>query len=313
VLREIEVDLGFAKAIIPAEAWSQAKDEIELRFARLPQSELPAHLNGEIRGEAYNLGIYRDGSAVVGKRPSSLRVILPYEPISGDKTSLAVAFRIDESAGKAVPNSKYDMAAGGVSFTALQPGRYAVLYRPVSAINTPSILWATDSMEALNARGILLGDGNGRFMPERAVTRAEFVALLLRALELDSGDRAAANGQFEAEHWNESGIAEAVQLGIVAGRGDGTYGENESLTRQDMAVLLERAAKLEELVNSNAQKAPAPFADRDRIATYATAAVDSLQRAGWISGIGAGQFNPLGTVTRAQAAVLLWNVLKSQV
>ncbi|MDG0814708.1 S-layer homology domain-containing protein [Cohnella rhizosphaerae] len=138
--------------------------------------------------------------------------------------------------------------------------------------------------------------------------------MLLRTLPPDlRAEHEPAESNKQAAAWYEATMDEAHRLGIVSGRGDGTLGGNEPISRQDMAVMLYRAARLEAgmLREGNGGEA-APFADRSAVAGYAAEAVDALQRAGWIAGIGNGRFDPAGGVTRAQAAVLLWNALKSQ-
>jgi len=106
--------------------------------------------------------------------------------------------------------------------------------------------------------------------------------------------------------WYYKYVASAVQAGIVLGHDDGTFGVGEYITRQDMTVMLDRClgdllaeADMSEL-----------FADDAAIAEYAKDAVYSVKGAGIVNGVGANNFDPTGTATRAMAAKVICEALK---
>lgn len=315
-LQSVVLDLGFARISVPNEVWSRATSDVVITLKRAPRASRPEEATDGVRGAVYEIGISADGTAISALSPGKLRISLPYTPGTGEKAALAVAGLVAADGSiHPVANGTYDAAAGVVVFATAHTGTFAVVYRNVAFKDAAHVPWARDSIEALAARGIAQGDGQGGFNPRAGVTRAEFVAMLLRSLELGGVPEAAdAMPGARAAAWYDAPLAEAVRLGIVAGRGDGTYGEREPLSRQDMAVLLYRAARLAGGLpaSGDSGEGPAPFADRFAIAGYASEAVDALQREGWISGTGGNRFDPAGRVTRAQAAVLLWNFLKSK-
>lgn len=314
-LRVVELDLGDTRLSIPAEAWGQAADEIVITVKKAPGLAHTKKTTSEVRGAAYTIGITADGTDVTSLGAGKLRIVLPFVADASDISAWAVANRVgDDGSLQPIANGKFEAKAGGVAFGSTRTGTFAIGYRVDGFTDSQDLPWALESVEALGARGIAKGDGRGGFLPRAGVTRAEFAAMLLRTLPPDlRAEHEPAESNKQAAAWYEATMDEAHRLGIVSGRGDGTLGGNEPISRQDMAVMLYRAARLEAgmLREGNGGEA-APFADRSAVAGYAAEAVDALQRAGWIAGIGNGRFDPAGGVTRAQAAVLLWNALKSQ-
>ena len=96
-------------------------------------------------------------------------------------------------------------------------------------------------------------------------------------------------------------------MGIVNGYGDKTFAPNNLISRQEMAVIISRAAKVMG-TKLTAVKDAKTFADANLIADYAAAAIDELQRAGIISGTSDTTFEPTAGCTRAQAATIIYNL-----
>ncbi len=99
------------------------------------------------------------------------------------------------------------------------------------------------AIEALASRGIINGKGNGQFNPNDTMTRAEFAAIVVRALGLTPKE----NGKFSdvaSETWCAPYVGTANSYGIVNGTSDITYNPNGTITRQEAAAMVARAAKL---------------------------------------------------------------------
>lgn len=164
--------------------------------------------------------------------------------------------------------------------------------------------WAEKAIYALVRRGSLSGTGNGKFEPERAVTREEFVKMLVCAFNKD--------GQADIRHtfldsqpkdWSYPYIAAALKLGWIKGISETKFGVGESLTRQDMAVILDRILQPEAVTVNRI------FTDDSEISSYAKGAVYRLKAAEIIQGTDDGCFEPLRSANRAEAAVLLHRIL----
>lgn len=97
-------------------------------------------------------------------------------------------------------------------------------------------------------------------------------------------------------------VATAVKLGIANGEGE-SFGTGKSITRQDLAVMAYRAAKLAEAENA------AAFDDDGEISDYAKSAVYCMKEKNIISGTGGNRFSPLNSCTRAETAKIICGLI----
>jgi len=99
------------------------------------------------------------------------------------------------------------------------------------------------AIEALASRGIINGMGQGTFMPNKTMTRAEFAAIVTRALGLTAKDTKAFT-DVPSSKWYAGYIGTANSSGIVNGVGSGKFNPEGTITRQEAAAMVARAAKL---------------------------------------------------------------------
>ena len=167
--------------------------------------------------------------------------------------------------------------------------------------------WAYDAVQTLAEMGIIAGFEDGTFAPDQLVTREQFVKMLIVAGGYLNSGLTAQFGDVEADRWSSAYIASAVSRGIVTGYEDGTFKPTATLTRQDAAVM---AYRLCNVMKKSVSKTDAlSFADADSVASYAVEAVATLESASIINGFEDGTFSPLGTLTRAQAAKIIYGIV----
>lgn len=99
------------------------------------------------------------------------------------------------------------------------------------------------AIEALAARGILNGKGDGLFHPEDTMTRAEFAATVVRGLGL-TPQAGGAFADVAATDWYAGYVGTASAYGIVTGKSETVFDPNGTISRQEAAVMVARAAKL---------------------------------------------------------------------
>ncbi len=113
--------------------------------------------------------------------------------------------------------------------------------------------WASNAVSAAAGAGLFSGVGNGRFAPERPVTREEAAVVLARALAragISPGGGAAAEplaGYLDAGRvspWAEEGVAVCLRVGLLKGRPPATLAPGETLTRAEAAALTKRLLQL---------------------------------------------------------------------
>lgn len=170
--------------------------------------------------------------------------------------------------------------------------------------------WARNYIGVLAARKIVSGMGEGLYLPEHQLTRAQFVKLLASTIpNLDLAVVPKAGFQDVVEwEWYAPYVNWAVQQGIVKGTSPQTFAPNEPITREQMAVMLTKyaAAVQLEIVPVVSGKV---FADEDRISAWATGSVQEVVAAGIMTGTPEGSFEPGGNATRAQAAKVIYQMV----
>ena len=97
-----------------------------------------------------------------------------------------------------------------------------------------------------------------------------------------------------------------AEAGIVNGKPDGSFGVHEKITREDMAVMVYKAIQLKQLKLPDREARA--FKDKANIANYAKQAVETIQAAGIINGVGNDEFAPKKTANRDEAAVMIYNL-----
>ena len=162
--------------------------------------------------------------------------------------------------------------------------------------------WAEASIKALVDKGAIAGYPDQTLKPNRTITRAEFAKVLVKAFELEAKD----GKVFEdtASHWAKDDIATANAHGIIKGYSDQKFGPNDLITREQVAVMVTRAANL-----TASDQAPV-FTDSAEISDWAQEAVASAAEAGIINGYPDGSFQPQGNATRAEAATIIMRAIK---
>ena len=162
--------------------------------------------------------------------------------------------------------------------------------------------WAEESIYALVKKGILSKPEDKRFNPMSDITREEAVKIIVEAFyEVDNSAECSFNDVSEND-WFYPYVATAVKLGIANGEGE-SFGTGKSITRQDLAVMAYRAAKLAEAENA------AAFDDDGEISDYAKSAVYCMKEKNIISGTGGNRFSPLNSCTRAETAKIIYGLI----
>ncbi|WP_214625737.1 S-layer homology domain-containing protein [Paenibacillus agaridevorans] len=263
----------------------------------------------------YDFTLSVDGTAIshFGNR-HTVELQLPYTLKAGAKPKYIVAYYInDKSELEVVKNSRYDEKSGMLIFHVKHFSYYTVAAASVSFKDLATVPWAEESILSLAARDIVQGTGAGAFQPVKQVSRAQFVQMLVNAFELGSGEPAVSTFKdVEQEAWYSGALGTAQALGIISGKPDGNFGVHDSITRQEMAVMVHRLLEAERISLPAGTGSLQAFKDEQLISGYAAASVKALQTSGLLEGSSNGRFGPKDLTTRAQAAVLLERLLELQ-
>lgn len=165
----------------------------------------------------------------------------------------------------------------------------------------PTQHWADNIMDQWYQDGLISGYEDGTLRPDQAVTRAEFVYMINRALGLEK----MGNVSFfdvSPEDWFYHGIAIATGEEYAVGN-NGHFDPNEYVTRAQGAVFGYN-------VSGRPSGATSNFTDADQIPEWAKLAIDAMSSCGFLSGMPDGSYNPDGYMTRAEAVSFLERIRK---
>ena len=170
--------------------------------------------------------------------------------------------------------------------------------------------WAQNTIEKMTGLGIVSGMSANQFAPERSVTRAEFAALLVRALDIKPSVQLM--GRFNdvpADKWYFSTVNTAASAGLISGYSNSVFGPDDLVTREQMAIMISKALAYKgqenNLFEANATTVLAAFRDNNAISPWAASSVAQMVGQEIMRGRGNAEFAPRANATRAEATVLI--------
>jgi hypothetical protein len=313
-VKTIAVHTNFAAVYIDLSVlkggMNQNSAKVVLSIAEVNKAELGAEVRARIgNNKVYDFILSVDEVKIGGfnNKEKALVVEMEYVLEKGQNPNHIVAYFINEKGHlEVIKNSRYDAASGKLRFNLSHFSKYAGANADVSFVDMDGINWAEESIQALVAREIVNGTGNGNFNPMADITRAEFIQMLLKAFDLINKDAESTFNDVTKGNWYYAPVASAEKLGITSGKAMGYFGANDSISREELSVLAYRMIKLLE-VQLPGQAAEA-FADGSEISGYAREAVAAMKEAGIIQGVGSDRFAPKAMANRAQAAVIIYRL-----
>ena len=169
--------------------------------------------------------------------------------------------------------------------------------------------WYAEAAVYCRDNGLMAGTSGTTFSPDTPMTRGMLVTVLYRLAgspSLEDENLGYPFADVPGDSWYAAGVYWARLNGVVSGYSDSVFGPNDPLTREQLATILWRYAGSPEV------EIGASFADENDIASWAASAVDWAQGSGYVSRVGGNRFDPDGTATRAQVAVILMRYDQAQ-
>ena len=189
---------------------------------------------------------------------------------------------------------------------------YAVISHIAAAFKDIEGHWGKSTVNDMGSRFIVSGIGNGLYDPDRAITRAEFAAIIVRGLGLKLESGGAAFTDVAATAWHHAAVHTAHKFSMISGFGDDSFRPDENITREQAMDILARAMRVTGMtvkVSEANDELLAPFTDADSISAWAIDGVKSSLQAGLITGRGGSVLAPKAYVTRAEVAVMIQKLL----
>lgn len=280
-------------------------------------------------------------------------------PVTAFDEPLLLTFTVDPGADTSLLGVYYITASGALEYMGgtLLDGKwtaairhfsqYAVLEYDKTFPDVSSGSWASKVIKSMAAKHIIEGISDTAFAPQGEVTRAQFAAMMARALNLKAGSRPTFN-DVAADAWYADAVASVTEAGIVLGRSKDSFAPGQSITREEMAVMIVRAYEYLQGSRSSqggqgsegiqgsqgsegsqgsqgiegsegiqsiqsgqeSDTAAGSFSDYSLIPDWAKHAAGTAVQAGLIKGRGNKQFAPQEAMTRAESAQVISNLLE---
>ncbi|CFX88171.1 S-layer homology domain [Syntrophomonas zehnderi OL-4] len=294
--------------VIPANAVSS---DIKVTVEKIiDTASLP--LNNKSSFISYVVEIIKDKAGDFSK-PVTITLSFNKSNVDSTKYDLLICY-LDEKENKWIPldNVKVDLAAGTVSGEVSHFTKFAVMAvekeqkpepKPVPELKDIKGHWAEKAITELVATGAIGGYPDATFQPDKNISRAEFASILVKAFKLEAG-----TGKIfadTADHWAKDSIAIAASYGIVSGYSTTKFGPDDKITREQMAAMIVKAAKLAESTEGK------NFADSNKISPWAKTAVATASQNKIINGYPDSTFRPQAQASRAEAATVIIQALKT--
>ncbi|WP_341480927.1 S-layer homology domain-containing protein [Lawsonibacter celer] len=203
-------------------------------------------------------------------------------------------------------NGKYTFTMPGAKVTVKAAFKAAEHVCPAEKFpDVDTGAWYHEAVDYVLEKGMMQGSGS-RFMPAESLSRGMLVQVLYNL----EGKPAVSGSAFEdvsAQAWYADAVAWASANQVVGGYGNGKFGPEDSITREQMAAILYRYAKVKGYDTTQGGMAVREFADYEQISDWAGEAMAWAVNAKVLSGKGNHTLDPKGTASRAEVAQVLMN------
>jgi uncharacterized protein YjdB len=298
---------------IPANA---VDSPVRIAIARVSSSSVSVSGDLQLVSEVFDIS--KDQS---GDFDGDVTITLPFDQnqVDKDRDELLICWW-DGSRWIALDNIEINWSTGSISGTVNHFTKFAVLAKAKVQPETKPTLeseqptarvfndlhghWAEEAIGRLAAAGIIEGYPDGSFKPEQNITRAELAAMIVKAWGLPAGDSKIFADT--AGHWAQGVVATAYAAGIISGYDEQKFGPNDPVTREQMAVMLVKAAQLPTGADTT------NFSDSQMISSWAQEAIGVAYSRDLISGYPDNSFRPQNPAARAEAVSVFARALNNK-
>jgi hypothetical protein len=174
--------------------------------------------------------------------------------------------------------------------------------------------WAKDAVNDMGARLVITGTDGTNFEPDRDITRAEFAAIIVRALGLKPGLGTNDFGDVKDNDWYCGYIETAAAYKLIEGLEDGSFHPTDRITREQAMTIISRAMVTTNMrINMNGNEIGTLLGGYDDgldVSDWAASGTAACVKAGIVGGRTETTLNPKEHITRAEVAVIIQRLLQ---
>lgn len=299
-LKDIEVKVTVTKAT--NDKADKIKDEADKKGYELKGKPVEFEISftnagREVTVSSFNNYVARTVAIPEGVDPKKITTGVVYNP-DGSFTHVPTAVNIIDNRYYAKINS-------------LTNSTYALIYNPLTFKDVEKH-WSKDYVNDAGSRLIVSGTGNENFTPDRAVTRAEFAVMIVKALGLKGSQFSDNFYDVGKDNPYYSYICTAYQYGIITGYTNGKFGPNDLITREQSMTMISKAMKIAgmDTTLTDTDNLNKNFSDSGDISKWAKDGAAICVNSGLFVG-NRGKLNPKNNVTRAESATVIIKLLKN--
>jgi hypothetical protein len=260
----------------------------------------------------YDISIISGGTQISGFDGASIAISLPYTLKDGEDASNVTVWYLNDAGELQQMTCTYDSTTGLATFTTTHLSYYVVGYEAWTNpfADVASSDWFYGAVKYVNQNSLMSGTLAAAFEPNVTMTRAMLVTVLYRL----EGEPAVTGGSSFTDvqdgQWYTNAVIWADANGVVTGYGGGLFGTNDSVTREQMAVILYNYAQYKDYdVTKTAELLS--YTDASFVDSWALPAMQWANAEGLITGMTATTLSPTGSATRAQVATILMRLVEN--
>ena len=169
--------------------------------------------------------------------------------------------------------------------------------------------WAEKEISSLVNAEIVQGFGDGTLGLDRSITRAQFITMLVRALEIKTEEYRDSFSDVSADNWHAPYMETAFKNGWIEGDGTNCY-PDRNITREEITKIL--VCAFEQKYGEIILNTDNSLADSEDISAWAKNFINKAVSSGLVNGMGDGVFKPKENAKREQAMVLVYRLINKQ-
>ena len=314
------LNLGGLELTIPSDVFAGSTGELNLQFIRTSTpTSLEASVNDPgLRQVAVTRGLmpgFDINALIVGNSGQTKLTDCSQNPLHFELPLTGVLSAYYDTLGLYYYNPDtgyYEFISGNVKDGKLVAelthlSEYVIL-NVVTSFTDLTSHWSNSYVRSMAAKHVINGDGTGKFLPENAVTRAEFMKMLVSVKNLPLTGAPSFFKDVNADDWFKPYVDVAYANGLIYGGTVANFLPNQAATRLEMMMMLSYAVD-EEIADEEVEMILAVYTDADQIPALHRADLAKVIKAGLIEGYD-GKLMLNDGLKRSESATVMYRLFK---